>query len=82
MYGVGFTGKQINEAANFNGGHSHARAVVDARQADSLERVLTTVRAANLANMEAHAPKTIFHIIDVGAKFSKIGRVLQQATSI
>lgn len=68
-YGWGFTMKQINEASHYSGGHANLRAAVDALQADALSRILMHVLklADGIRN---------FEIVDVGAKFSKIGRVI------
>lgn len=74
-YGWGFTAKQINESTHYSGGHANMRAAVDALQADALSRVLT--HCLHLADGQRQ-----FDIIDVGAKFSKISRVIDQAFNL
>lgn len=73
-YGWGFTGKEINESSHYSGGHANLRAAVDALQADSLQRIISSI-------LDSGDGAKFFEIVDVGAKFAKISRILIQSFS-
>lgn len=72
-YGWGWTANQLRDNTHFSGGHANLRAVVDSLQADFINRIHSKVRGL------LHGQRV--EVIDVGAKFMKIGRVLHQLFS-
>lgn len=76
-YGWGFTGKEMSEASSYSGGHSNIRAVVDSLQANSLQRIVSSIQKMINDYEKGDAIEDVA-IVDVGSKFSKIARVLSQ----
>jgi hypothetical protein len=72
----------MNAAPQTSGGHPHSRGVADSLQADSMMRLVVSVIKFNMMLLNANRRLKTFHVPDVGAKFSKIGRLLQDFCSM